>query len=515
MTVVEIATGKLRGERRPKGIAFKGIPYGASTAAEARFMPPKKRAPWAGTLDATRFGDRAPQVDRPFPQGFEWLFSTPPWSEDCLVMNVFTPATGDGKRPVMVWLHGGAFAFGSADVPVLDGEQLAASEDVVVVTLNHRLNAFGYFPPPEGDDRFADAGNAGMLDLVLALEWVRDNIATFGGDPNCVTIFGQSGGGAKVAVLMAMEKAKGLFHRAIVQSPSSGFRVQTREHAEPFGHALSKRLHRKNGDLEALQKVPAEQLLDATTQLLIATGGEDRFRPMIDHRTLSRHPFYPEAPATSADIPLLIGYAATEASFYLASDSANRSLTLEQARHRLKRFMKLDDGGASRLLSEYSANHPKALPIDLLMHAAGDHMYRLTTIEGAEQKAQQGGSPAFLYEFAFSSPAYEGFVRSPHTAEIPYVFGNIEMARAFTGSSESASMQMQEAMGVWARFARTGDPNGGKLPHWTPFNLESRATMLFDAPSTRLAFDPGGADRKVMARFPRFAPGSPLNFRGD
>ena len=512
-SVVETAQGRVRGEAVARGLVFRGLPYGGDTAGTRRFMPPLPPTSWTGVRDTIAFGPRAPQFDPPRAREFDWLFSTPDMSEDCLVLNVYTPSLA-GERPVMVWLHGGAFAFGSADVPVLDGTNLAAHGDVVVVTVNHRLNVFGFLSPlAEGP--FADSGNAGMLDLVAALGWVRDNIAAFGGDPGQVTIFGQSGGGAKVAVLMGMPLAKGLFHRAIIQSPSSGFRVQEPEGPARFAANLFDVLGLRTGDHRALQALPAAQLLRAMGSVVQRHGGEDQFRPVIDGRSLPGHPFHPVPPAACADMPLMIGTTATEASFYLAPDPANQSLDAGRLHARVKRFMRLDDHAAADVIAAYANSHPDEAPGRLLVHIASDHMYRLTTIEGAEQKATWSRAPVFLYRFAWQSEAMEGHLMSPHTAEMPFVFGNQGIAHAFTGHGAAVDALATRMMSVWSTFARQGDPNGSGLARWTPFTGDGHETMVFDSTSSGMALDPAGDDRRAMAAYRRFVPGSALNFRTD
>ncbi|HEX3138801.1 MAG TPA: carboxylesterase family protein, partial [Rhizobacter sp.] len=356
--IADTTLGRVRGAFHQGSSVFKGIPYGADTSGPRRFLPPQPATPRAGVRDALAYGSCAPQPGTPRTRLFQWLVSDSAQGEDCLVLNVFTPATDAVRRPVMVYLHGGAFSFGAGDTPVLDGSALAVQEDVVVVTVNHRLNLFGYLYPGQGaDERFADAGNAGMLDLVQALQWVRDNIAGFGGDPAQVTIFGQSGGGAKVAILMAMPAAQGLFHRAIVQSSSSGFHVQEPADSAQATRQLFEEIGLTPGNFTALQKLPAADLLRAMQNVVAANRGQDNFRPVIDGRTLTRHPFYPQAPEISAHIPLLIGATRTEATFFLAIDPSNFSLSAEDARQRVKQFMKIDDAQADALISLYQAQH--------------------------------------------------------------------------------------------------------------------------------------------------------------
>jgi para-nitrobenzyl esterase len=511
--IVQTTLGQIRGTRLAGSTVFRGIPYGADTAGANRFLPPQPVTPWRGVRDATAYGQSCPQIVTPRTRVFQWLASEAPLGEDCLVLNVHTPAADGAKRPVMVYLHGGAFALGSGSSAAYEGGPLTQREDVVLVTVNHRLNLFGYLCPLEGSDpRFADAGNAGMLDLVAALQWVRDNIARFGGDPGSVTIFGQSGGGAKVAILMAMQEAQGLFHRAIVQSSSSGFRVQPRDECEEATRKLFKKLELPEGDFAALQTVPAETLLHAMQSVVGASHGQDSFRPVIDGRTLKRHPFHPNAPEVSAQVPLMIGHTRTEATFFLAADPSNFTVDGDDARRRIQRFLRLDDAGTDALLAVYQAEHPGAPGHVLLAYIATDYLYRLNNITGAEEKVRQGSAPVYAYEFAWESPALGGKLMSPHTAEIPFVFGNVALASAFTGDGPELPRLERQVMKAWAQFARTGNPQHDDLPAWPTYSLATRATMVFSA-DTRVINDPRGAERVAMGRVPAFHPGSSLYAR--
>ncbi|MAS41932.1 MAG: carboxylesterase [Rhodobacteraceae bacterium] len=509
----ETPHGRVLGQVRGEGLAFLGLPYGADTGGARRFLPPAPVEPWSGLRDATRLGDAAPQAIRPRSPLFDYLGLRGAVSEDCLRLNVHTPGL-DGERPVMVWLHGGAFAFGAGNSPGYDGGALAARGDVVVVTVNHRLNAFGYLTPETRDPRFAASGMAGMLDLCQALEWVRDAIAGFGGDPGNVTIFGQSGGGAKAAILMAMERARGLFHRAIIQSPSSGFRVQEPEETRPYAADLARELGLAPGDMAGLQAAPMEDVLDAMGRVLAARGMADRFRPTLDGISLAAHPFHPEAPAISADIPVMIGYAEHEATFHLAADRARREgMSDEDLLARVARFMQVDEDEAAGVIAAYARTHAGASNIDLLADIAGDHLYRLTTIEGGLAKARQGGAPVWLYAFRWESPAAGGILRSPHTAELPFVFGRTDLAARFADDGPRARAYAETTMDAWLRFARHGDPNGGDLPPWTPLSGDERPdTMVFSPDGCAMVADPAGEDRAEMARHRRFRPGSAFNF---
>ncbi|MBX3619655.1 MAG: carboxylesterase/lipase family protein [Rhizobacter sp.] len=513
--IVDTTLGRVRGRYHDSGgLVFRGVPYAAGTGGAHRFLPPQPAVPWGGIREAGHFGASCPQVVSPRTRIFQWLASDAPLGEDCLVLNVYTPATDAAKRPVMVWLHGGAFAIGSGSSHVYDGGPLGAHEDVVVVTVNHRLNLFGYLCPLEGSEpRFADAGNAGMLDLVAALQWVRDNIERFGGDPGCVTIFGQSGGGAKVAILMAMKEAQGLFHRAIVQSSSSGFRVQERAECEDATRRLFRELDLREGDFAALQAQPAERLLAAMPAVVAAMGGQDAFRPVIDGRTLRRHPFDPSAPDLSAHVPLMVGHTRTEATFFLAADPTHFTLTDDEAQRRAQRFLRVDAATAESVVQVYRAQHPGATPSEWFAYLTSDYLYRLNNLFGAEQRARLAGSaPVYVYEFGWASPALGGKLISPHTAEIPFVFGQVEMASAFTGHGPELVPLMQQTMRAWASFARTGHPGHEGLPAWPPFTPEARWTMVFDQ-RCELVNDPRSAEREAMGRVPAFHPGSSLHGR--
>ena len=329
--VVEIASGKLRGASSGGIHAFKGIPYGAPTGGANRFMPPQPPAPWAGVRDALAYRGHAPQSPTRAGSAARSCATmlgpadATPEGEDCLTLNVWTPGLDAAKRPVMVWLHGGAFAYGSGNRAVTDGANLARRGDVVVVSVNHRLNIFGYLHLADiGGERFAHSGNAGSLDLVAALEWVRDNIAQFGGDPGNVTIFGESGGGGKVSVLLAMPAARGLFHRAVIQSGAT-IRVSTRERGNALAEAVLKELGAATAT--GCRSVPLDKLLAAIAPASRAVGPTrwpllDRydFGPVVDGTDLPQQPFDPDAPPIADDIPLLIGGTREESGFFLADD---------------------------------------------------------------------------------------------------------------------------------------------------------------------------------------------------
>ncbi len=341
--VVEIASGKLRGAHVDNIYAFKGVPYGASAIGRNRFMPPQPPPPWSGVRDALVYAGHAPQSPnrpkrRPELETILGPADTTPEGEDCLTLNLWTPGLGDrAKRPVMVWLHGGGFAYGSGNRAVTDGANLARRGDVVVVSINHRLNILGFLHLADiGGSSWAHSGNAGVLDLVAGLLWVRENIEHFGGDPGNVTIFGESGGGGKVSVLLAMPAARGLFHRAIIQS-GAAIRASTRERANALAEAVLNEVGLSHDECERLQSLPIERLLAAMVPASRAVGRTkwpllDRydFGPVVDGIDLPQHPCEPGAPAIADDVPLMIGGTREESAFFLANDDAVWNGVLER-----------------------------------------------------------------------------------------------------------------------------------------------------------------------------------------
>ena len=502
--IVEIEPGRVRGAHADGIHSFKGIPYGQSTAGPGRFMRPRKPQQWTGMRDALVLGDQAPQLDRAIRPANAWIRDTTPSGENCLALNVYTPGVKDGgKRPVMVWLHGGGYTAGSGGATGLDGSILAQYGDVVVVTLNHRLNAFGYCHlAGVGGDLFADSGNAGMLDIVMALEWVRDNIGEFGGDNGNVTIFGQSGGGSKVAVMMTMPAAKGLFHKAIMQSSSSHLRLASAENADRAAQQLMRKVGVDSAD--AMRGIDADALLAHYKTAVQANHGNDSFRPVVDGRSIHHHPFDLDAPNLASDIPLLIGSCETEKSFYdIVLAPEKLSLTPAQLQDDIARFVGIEDDAARELIADYGARRDGASERDLYNFISSDHMYRRNAIEAAERKSKQGGAPAWLYEFTWRTPVLGGILKTPHTLCIPFVFGNVEIAKEFVGSGPEQMALMDTVMDTWLAFVRTGDPNNSRLPDWQPYGATDRTTMIFDNECAPVR-DPKPEDRLKINSCPQF-----------
>jgi para-nitrobenzyl esterase len=493
--IAETSAGRVRGIVAQDINIFKGIPYGGTTAGKNRFMPPTKPAAWAGTRDALAYGPTAPQTTGAVAARTGY----PEESEDCLMLNVFTPALGGGrKRPVMVWLHGGGFSSGSGSGPILDGTNLAHTSDVVVVSINHRLNVFGftYLGEAAGSD-FALSGGVGMLDIVAALQWVRDNIDRFGGDPNLVTIFGQSGGGRKVATLMSMPGAKGLFHRAIIES-GAVLRLTAREDAIRTTELLLAELGLARDQTRELQNVPMARLLAANAavggKLTLREPGMTANSPTVDGRALPDHPWDPAAPELSAGIPLLIGYARTEETLY--DRPTPETLALDEAGLKVRAARRVG-GDPDRVIDAFRKAHPEATPWDLWILIATEHPRGTYSRELAKRKAVQAGAPAFAYRFDWETPEGGGHMRSPHTVEIPFVFNNIKIAGPLISKMPKAYALADKVSAAWVSFARTGNPNMSRLPKWPAYSAGSRDTMLFNNES-RVEQDPDRGPRLVM-----------------
>jgi len=500
----ETTLGKVRGVDNNGIKVFKGIPYGASTAGSNRFMAPADPSKWTGVRDALEYGHSAPQrnPDAPARAGGLGVASEnlPPEGEDCLVLNVWTPAVGanaNRKRPVMFWCHGGGFVTGSGSSPDTDGSNLARRGDVVVVTINHRLNVLGFANLSEFSTDFAASGDAGMLDIVKALQWVRANIANFGGDPNTVMVFGQSGGGRKVETLLAMPSAKGLFHRAAIESGAT-MQVVERATAIRVGEQLLAKLGIPKNQVREIQKMPVEKIMAAYFAVLKDSPGVDQmtagFSPTLDGKFITQHPFHPTASNVSPDVPVLIGSTRTELTTSYLNDPAAFSLDDNGLRTRVQAIMGDQSG---RIIDVYRRANPGAPPSDLFFLIASDHRYSAPTMKIAERRAALGKGPVYLYYFTWETPVMGGKLKTPHTMEIPFVFDNVKISARLTGGGADAMALADKVSDAWIAFARTGNPNTPKLPRWPTYDAKDRATMVINNAS-KIVNDPLREQRIAM-----------------
>jgi para-nitrobenzyl esterase len=508
--LAETIYGKIRGAQVNGVSMFAGIPYGATTAGAGRFMPPSKPAKWTGVRDATAPGPRAMQTEGPLgpPTGnpvgdtIDFYFTggransfelaNTKMGEDCLVLNVVTGSL-KGKRPVMVFIHGGGFASGDG-ILALSADKWIREEDIVVVGVNHRLNTFGYTYLGGISEKYADSGNVGQLDLIAALEWVRDNIANFGGDPQNVTIFGQSGGGAKISTLMAMPKAKGLFNKAIVESGSM-LSVATKEEATDRAKALLKALGLNEAQVDELQKIPADKLLAVKLPTIgaipsiIAMGA----RPVIDGRSIPQQTWTPNAPKTASGVSMIIGNCKDESATYGLGDPSLYSLDEAGLREREIKAG-IPESEVDKLLALYHRDYPSDSPTDLYFRISSDRGARRNVINQADRKLAGGAGNVYVYQFAWNTPVLDGKLRAFHTAELPLVYRRVAYPE-----SEELSKQLG---GAWAAFARKGDPNHTGMPNWAPYTASDRPTMVFNAGKTRLVNNPSKEALEILERYP-------------
>lgn len=489
-TLAKTRSGRIAGYRDHGVHVFKGVPYGADTAPQ-RFRPASQESAWRGARDATQHGASAPQNG-----------SDGPGSEDCLFLNVYTPGLRDGgKRPILFYIHGGGYNNGSGSSPLYDGVRLCRRGDVVVVTVNHRLNAFGYLYLAELDGEDLQwSGNVGQLDLVQALRWVREHAREFGGDADNVTVFGQSGGGAKIATMMAMPAAAGLFHRAMTMSgqqvTAAGLRAAT-QRTRLLLEALKIAPH----EIDRLRTLPIERILEAT-RMRDPSRVEDTslyLGPVMDARSLHRHPFYPDAPPQSAHIPMIIGNTRDETRAFLGDDPGNFALSWEQLPEKLQ-TQQYTDLPPEVVIAEYRRLYPHYTPSQVFFAATTAGRSWRGAVEEAEARARQG-SPAWVYQLDWGSPLDGGKFGAFHSLDIALVFDNIAQPGSRTGSGAQAQQVADQMSQALLAFARHGDPNHAGLPQWEPYGLEERQTMVFDARS-RMENDPRGGERKLYQRAP-------------
>lgn len=481
--IVRTSLGRVEGTTESSIHVFKGIRYGADTRL-TRFQAPMLAKPWRDVRKAIAYGAACPQTSGEGNQ-----------SEDCLFLNVWTPALRDGgKRPVMFYIHGGAYSNGSGSAAIYDGVNLCKRGNVVVVTINHRLNTFGYLSLGMLDERYPDSGNAGQLDIILALNWVKENIAEFGGNPECVMVFGQSGGGAKIATMMAMPSARGLFHRAATmsgQQVTASGPLNARKRAQTYLKALGVT------KVDELKTIDTAKLVGALAAVdpIIGSGGL-YFGPVLDLKNLMRHPFYPDAPAQSASIPMMIGNTHDETRAFI-TDPGVYKLTWEELPERLAKNLRVDIL-PSFVIEQYRTWFPGISPTDLFFLATtAGRSWRAAIIEDEMRAA--AGTPAFAYQLDWPCP--DDRRRAQHTTDIPLVFDNTDKPGAVTGNGEAARRMAAVMSETFIAFAKTGNPNNRLLPEWRPYSLAKRETMVFDMPP-HLDNDPRGRERQLFEKVP-------------
>ena len=488
-------TGTIEGESGTVRV-YRGVRYAATTEGR-RFERAVDPQPWTAPANGSEFGSDCPQpVPGDVPVFASWA-NPRGMSEDCLFLNVWTRGkAGDGgKRPIMVWLHGGGYVTGSGSSHGYDGSRLAERGDVVVVTLNHRLNAFGYshLAAASDDPRYADAGNLGSLDIIKALQWVRDHADALGADAGNVTIFGESGGAAKVSTLMGMADAQGLFHRAIAQSGSMSLAGFDRR----LGAALAKDLMASAGadNVEALAAMPMDALIAAMVKSR-SRGGY--YRPVVDGRSLTRHPFAPDATPISAQVPLLVGTNNNEMRLQGGlGQPGNFALTWGDLPQKLDAFVPAE--AITEVIAGMRAAHPDYSASDVFFQVATFRNYRATALRQAERKSAQT-APVYMYRLDWKTPVEGGRLGTPHALDIAFVFDNVARSVSFTGPQSPETKRMADLMAdAWIAFARTGNPATPALPEWPTYSPAQRATMMFDI-EPEVVGDPDGAERELLQR---------------
>lgn len=470
--------GEIEGTSAAMVEAFLGIPYGADTGGPNRFLPPKPAAAWTGVRPATAMGHRCPQITHKVPLDLI-KFSDDPIGEDCLVLNIWKPAGRVRRLPVMVWIHGGGFGFGSANDPLYHGTNLARAENVIVVSINHRINALGYLDlGPEAGPAYAGSSNVGQLDIVLALKWIRANIARFGGDASNVTLFGQSGGGAKIATLLAMPAAEGLFAKAIVES-GAVVSVQTPQEALAVRDKLLAKLGLKPAEVLKLRDIPLPELSAA-----IDSVGMLNFKPWVDGQVIPRQPFTPNAPSSARKVPIMVGTTRDEATAILIANPIWPKM--DEATLRMVIAPIVGPSNVERAIALYKARRPADTAPQLFASIFTDYGFIHSAQVMATRQAANGAAGVWAFRTDWQSPVLSGALMAPHGVELPFVFDTA--APELIGPNPPPGM-VKLFQRSFAAFARTGNPRVAGMPAWPRYDAARRQTFIYDN-SPRLVSDP-------------------------
>ncbi|MFE5557498.1 carboxylesterase/lipase family protein [Streptomyces sp. NPDC056544] len=509
--VVDLPAGRLRGANEGGVTVFRAVPYAAPPVGDLRWRPAQPHAGWSGTRDATVDGPSAPQM---YVEGGDPVLGghgVPPFDEDCLTLNLWTPAVDDARRPVLVWIHGGGFVSGSGSLPGYSGATFARDGDLVVVSINYRIGPLGYLYPGDGEGGGAgergeagEGGNFWLTDQLAALRWVKENIASFGGDPDCITVAGQSGGAVSTAALAGHPQTEGLIRRVILQSPPFGLDLPGPEAYLERTAAYLELAGAK--DLAELCELPWPELIGAGAGLFGQTVRwgywPTPFLPVIDGVTLSGHPAEALLSGAAAGVDVMIGWTREEANFGFALDEGYAAATREQVTDRIADTFGSE--AAAGVYAAYERARPGARPVDVLMDLITDELFRVPAVRLAEARAETG-RPVWAYQFDLPTPAYEGRLGAAHCLELPFVFDNFDQwshAPFLAGLAPAVRDGLAYAMHrAWIAFVRTGDPNHPDLPQWRPYDTRTRTTMRFDSVVTALA-DLAGASRLLHTPAP-------------
>lgn len=494
---IKTISGPVKGERLGSVNRYLGIPYAQSISGKNRFLPPQPVEPWKKALKATRYADSSPQQKEEFTSPVSPAFMPPDYvdrSDDCLALNVWAPADVKEKLPVMVWLHGGGWTSGSGSCQVYDGENLARRGDVIIVTINHRLGLSGFtdFSRVLGGD-YADSANLGLQDIHAALTWVKNNIAAFGGNPDLVTIFGESGGGWKVSSMLSSPPAEGLFHRAVIQSGPLT-RAMSHKQADSIAQAVLTALDIDETSLEKLNLLSTADIVAAEAEVMKTfpmqtPGFPGGFWPVLDETWMPQHPFEPVASASSRNIPLMIGQTGTEFSLFMLQDEAAYHQDDEQLTSRIEATFGKEV--AASMIETYKKAFPEYDPSGLWFRMYSDYVMGALSLAIADARSAEGNAPVYAYRFDWKTPMMDGKLHSPHTIEIPFVFDNANgTGGMITGGGERVEKLAETVSSAWVHFAKTGKPAAKGLPEWPEYSSQERSAMHIDHSSRVGAYMP-------------------------